>query len=106
MPDPDVVPAWYDEALGSYRDDSPVMDDALPRARGVNDVLGAQIVVRDGLVVGGWRRAVGRDRVTVTVTLLIPLTPAELDALEVAAAEFGRFVGLPVDLRVGTAGES
>jgi hypothetical protein len=109
-PDPDLIPEPhvlllpnYDEALASFSDYSPMMDDALPRAHGVNDVLGVHIVVRDGFVVGGWRRALGRDRVTVTVTLLIPLTPAELDALETAAAAFGRFVGLPVDLRIGAA---
>jgi hypothetical protein len=109
-PEPGLVPEPhvlllpnYDEALGSYRDYSPVMDDALPRAHGVNDVLGAHIVVRDGFVVGGWRRALARDRVTVTVTLLIALTADELDALDVAAADFGRFLGLPVDLRVAVA---
>jgi hypothetical protein len=101
IPDPHVLLLPnYDEALGSYRDYSPVMDDELPRARGVADVLGAHIVVRDGFVVGGWRRALARDRATVTVTLLIGLTTDELDALDVAAAAFGRFLGVPVDLRV------
>jgi hypothetical protein len=38
--------------------------------------------------------------VTVTVTLLLPLTPAEQAALDEAAQAFGRFLGLPVDLRV------
>jgi hypothetical protein len=93
----------YDEALASFVDYSPMMDDALPRARNVSDVLGAHIVIRDGFVVGGWRRALGRDRVTVTVTLLIPLTEEELDALDGAAEGFGRFVGLPVDLQISTA---
>ncbi|MBA2381000.1 MAG: hypothetical protein H0V73_02725 [Chloroflexi bacterium] len=93
----------YDEALGSYRDYSPVMDDALPRAHGVNDVLGAHIVVRmaSSSAAGGERSCA--TPVIVTVTLLIPLTPAELDALEVAAAAFARFLGLPVELRVGVA---
>jgi hypothetical protein len=90
----------YDEYLGSYRDDSPIFDESLPRARTVADVLGTNIVVRGGLAVGGWRRALARDRVTLTVTLLVPLAPAEIDALEVAGAAFGRFVGLAVDLRV------
>jgi hypothetical protein len=109
-PEPGLIPEPhvlllpnYDEALGSYRDYGPVMDDALPRARNVADVLGAHIVVRDGFVVGGWRRAIARDRATVTVTLLIRLTTQELDALEVAAAAFGRFLGLPVDFRVESA---
>jgi hypothetical protein len=90
----------YDEALGSYVDEGPVMDETLPRARNVGDVLGAHIVVRDGLVVGGWRRALTARQVTLTATLLIPLTTDELDALEAAAAAFERFVGLPIDLRV------
>lgn len=93
----------YDEALASYRDYSVAMDDALPRARTAADVLGGHIVVRDGFVVGGWRRALTARQVTVTVTLLVPLTPDELDALDTAAAAFGRFVGLPVDLKVGAA---
>lgn len=106
-PEPGLVPDGhilllpnYDEALGSYRDYGPVMDEALPRARNVADVLGAHLVVRDGLVVGGWRRALARDRVTVTVTLLIPLTPAELDVLAAEADRFGRFLGLPAELEV------
>ena len=50
----------YDEYLGSYVDYSPIFDPALPKARNVADVLGAHIVVRDGFVVGGWRRALAR----------------------------------------------
>jgi Winged helix DNA-binding domain len=106
-PEPGLVPEPhvlllpnYDEALGSYRDYSPMMDDALPRARNVADVLGAHIVVRDGFVVGGWRRTITAKQVTVTVRLLIPLSAAELDALATAAAGFGRFLGLPIELEV------
>ena len=109
-PEPGLVPEPsvmllpnYDEYLGSFVDYSPIFDEALPKARNVSDVLGTHIVVRDGLVVGGWRRALARDRVTVTVTLLIPLTPAEFDALDTAAAAFGRFVGLPAELQVASA---
>ena len=93
----------YDEALASFADYSPMMDDALPRARGVNDVLGVHIVVRDGFVVGGWRRRLDRDRVTVAVTLLIPLGTAELEELVAAADAYGRFVGRAVDLHVSPA---
>ena len=90
----------YDEALGSYVDYSPMLDDDLPRARNVGDVLGTHLVVRDGLVVGGWRRALGRDRVTLTATLLRPFATSELDSLATAADRFGAFVGLPVVLEV------
>jgi hypothetical protein len=104
VPEPSVLLLPnYDEYLGSFVDYSPIFDDALPKPRNVSDVLGAHIVVRDGLVVGGWRRSLGREAVTVTVTLLIPLNGAELAGLEAAAAAFGRFVGLPVDLQVTVA---
>jgi Winged helix DNA-binding domain len=93
----------YDEYLGSYADYEPIFDPSLPRARTIADVLGVHIVLRDGLVVGGWRRATGGDTATVTVTLLLSLTHDELGALEQAAAVFGRFLGLPVDLRVAVA---
>jgi hypothetical protein len=90
----------YDEYLGSYSDYTPIFDASLPRPRNVGDVLGSHLVIRDGLVVGGWRRALARDRVIVTATLLMPLDAADLEALGAAAAEFGTFVGLPVELRV------
>ena len=93
----------YDEAVASFVDYGPMMDDALPRARNAGDVLGVHVVVRDGLVVGGWRRTLGAQQVTVTVTLLLPLTASELDALAAEADRFGRFLGLPasVEMRAG-----
>jgi len=90
----------YDEYLGSYVDYSPIFDPALPKARNVADVLGAHIVVRDGFVVGGWRRALGPKAVTVSVTLLLPLDAREREALAAEAEAHGRFFGVPVDLRV------
>jgi hypothetical protein len=106
-PDPGFVPEPhvlllpnYDEAIASYRDYGPVLDAALPAPNWVNDSVGAHIVVRDGLVVGGWRRSLERNRAMVNVTLGIAFTPDELDALGAAAERFGRFVGLPTELRV------
>lgn len=90
----------YDEYLGSYVDYSPVFDASLPRARNVADVLGAHIVIRDGLVVGGWRRALTEKRATVTATLLLPLSRAEHAALEAEVEAFGAFLELPADLRL------
>ena len=90
----------YDEFLGSYADYAPILDPALPKARNVGDVLGAHIVVRDGFVVGGWRRALATKRARVTVTLLAELSPDERVALEAEADAYGRFLGRPVDLVV------
>jgi len=89
----------YDEYLGSYADYSPIIDDAMPRARNVADVLGAHIVIRDGMVVGGWRRALTDRSATVTVQLLASLTPAELDALNAEVERYRSFLGVPVELR-------
>jgi hypothetical protein len=101
VPEPHVLLlSNYDEYLGSYTDYSPVFDASLPKARNVGDVLGAHLVVRDGLVVGGWRRALARDRVTVTVTLVARLSRAEMGALEAEAAAVGRFFGGPAEMRI------
>jgi Winged helix DNA-binding domain len=93
----------YDEYLGSYADYSPIFDPSLPKARNVADVLGAHIVVRDGLVVGGWRRAIGPKQLTITVTLLAKLSSDECDALASEADALGRFFGLATDLRIDRA---
>lgn len=90
----------YDEYLGSYADYGPIFDADLPRARTVADVLGAHIVIRDGMVVGGWRRGLAAARATVSVTLLARLSRPERAALADAGERFGQFLGVPVDLRV------
>jgi hypothetical protein len=106
-PTPGLVPepfvrllSNYDEYLGSYADYSPIVDPSMPRARTVADILGAHIVIRDGFVVGGWRRALATDRATVTVTLLVPLSARERRALEAEVAAYGAFLGRPVELRL------
>jgi hypothetical protein len=104
LPDPHVLLlSNYDEYLGSYTDYSPIFDASLPKERTIADVLGVHIVVRDGLVVGGWRRSIGRDRATANVTLLMPFTQAERIALETAAEGWARFLGLASELRVTAA---
>ena len=90
----------YDEYLGSYTDYSPIFDESLPKARSVSDVLGVHIVIRDGFVVGGWRRALRDGSATVTITLLLPLTPAERAALDDEVAAYERFLGVPVEVRI------
>ena len=39
---------------------------------------------------------------TSLATLLLPMSPADLGALEAASDEYGRFVGLPADLVIKT----
>lgn len=86
----------YDEYLGSYADYEPIFDPALPRARTIADVLGVHIVVRDGLVVGGWKRRIEAARAVIDMTLLLPLTRRDEPGLDRAVDAYGRFIGLPV----------
>jgi hypothetical protein len=56
------------------------------------------VVVRAGLVVGGWRRSVDGGAASVSADLLVELDGAERAGLEAAAAAFGAFLGRPVTL--------
>ena len=62
------------------------------------DALIAHVVVADGQLVGGWRRAVGADTVVVRMQLLARLTSAERRAFDAAVARYGEFLGVPVEV--------
>lgn len=57
------------------------------------------VVVVDGQVVGGWKRALSKTRVVVELSLVAGLRAAERNAVVAAAQAFGRFLELPVELR-------
>lgn len=86
----------YDEFVGAYRDKAPSV---YPGAMGVLDGWGTgrtpHLIVRDGLIVGGWRRSVREGRVELRLDLHVPLSLEERDALKSAAGAYGRHVGLP-----------
>lgn len=88
----------YDEHVVAYKDHGPTLDPAL-RALPHGDALDLHLVVRDGLVVGGWRRTVAARQATVETELLVDLTGPERDALGAAAEAFGRALGVPVVVR-------
>jgi hypothetical protein len=89
----------YDEYLGSYADYEPIFDPSLPRARTIADVLGVHIVLRDGLVVGGWKRKAEGTRAVIDMTILLPLSKRDERALEQAVEDYRRFLGVPVEVR-------
>jgi hypothetical protein len=88
----------YDEYLGSYADYEPIFDPSLPRARTIADVLGVHIVLRDGLVVGGWKRRIGSGGAVLDMTILLPLSARDERGLGRATDDYGRFLGLPVEV--------
>jgi len=53
----------------------------------------------NGQMVGGWRRTIVGRTVVVEPKPLVRLSEAERRAVEVAARKFGRFLGLPVQIR-------
>ena len=71
----------YDELLVSFRDRTDAMDPALPPAAQVAQVILAHIIVRDALVVGGWRRIDEGSSVRVEPDFLVPLDEREQEAL-------------------------
>ena len=88
----------YDEHVVAYRDHGPSLDPATTGAvrTRTDGPLAVHLVARNGLVVGGWRRTLGKGAAVVQVDLLIALRRRETTALRRAAEEYGEFLGVPV----------
>ena len=87
----------YDEYLISYEDYSPIFSGEVHQlAKPFGNALLAHIVVRNGLVVGGWKRAIRKNEVVIKVDLLVKLTEAEQAALQREAQRYSQFMGLPL----------
>ena len=103
-------PAWrspkafllpnYDEFFIGLKDRSAIgkrLDSAKLVTGG--DALIAYVVAVDGQLVGGWKRTLTRDSVSIELRLLTRLTQAEQRALAEAAQRHGEFLGVPAVLR-------
>ena len=88
----------YDELLIAFRDRSDAMDPALPQPARVAEAILAHVVVRDGLVVGGWKRRDGGASVAVAVDLLVDLAPEQRPRLRGEVDRFAAFLGRPVEV--------
>jgi hypothetical protein len=89
-----LLPA-YDEYTVAYADRTLLAGDVgNPSAMG----LLSPAVVVDGLVVGNWKRTLGKDGVQVAVKLFRPLTISENQGLAESVDAFGRFAGRPASL--------
>ena len=97
-PDVRLLPN-YDELLVAFRDRSDATDPGLPAPARVAAAILAHIVVRDGLVVGGWKRAgTGGPVMRIDIDLLVGLTEEEQAGLAGAVAHLARFLGRPVEV--------
>ncbi len=91
----------FDEYGVGYRDRSAIFDAAHAEnldSRG--NILFIHALVIGGQVAGIWKRTHKQDGVIVEVSPFAPLDNAIHDTLAGAAERYGRFVGLPVTLRI------
>ncbi|MET7834614.1 winged helix DNA-binding domain-containing protein [Micromonospora sediminicola] len=85
----------FDEYLLGFKDRSLMLDPA--HADAVvpgNNGMFQSTVVRDGRVVGTWKRTLGKSAVTVTVRQLVPFDVALRARVDAALAGYARFLGL------------
>jgi hypothetical protein len=89
----------YDEFFIGYRDRSAIGE----RLRSVKAVTGgnafiAHVIAIDGQLVGGWRRSVGKDAITLKLNVVTRLTPSETKRVRAEVRRYCSFVGRPVAL--------
>lgn len=91
----------YDEQLIAYRFRGNAVDAGVSARVGPGDgIFDGHLLLIDGLLVGGWRRELGKASVEVSVSLLRKLRPSEKDALRAAAERYAGFVGRELRLQV------
>jgi hypothetical protein len=95
-----LLPA-FDEYLVGYKDRSAALDPAHSQTiqPGGNGIF-SPVIVRDGEVVGVWRRAIQKNTLEITAKPFAKLGAAEAGAFAAAAERYGRFL----DLRVAVSG--
>jgi hypothetical protein len=88
----------YDELLIAFRDRRDAADPDLPDAARVAETILAHVIVRDGLVIGGWKRRDTPRSTAVELSPLVPLTAADRAALGAAVDRLRAFLGRPVEV--------
>ena len=89
----------FDEYTVSYKDRSTVFDPQWHKNAITSNGIFKPIIVRDGLVIGIWKRTVQKNKVVVEVEFFDSADALEQGVMEKAVAGFGRFLGLEVVLR-------
>lgn len=91
----------YDEYLVAYRDRVvvPHTQSQITKVQGWN-VTFQHAVVINGQVAGTWRIPRAGERISIDVTVVRSVSARERDAVVDAAGRYGRFRGMPVDVRV------
>jgi hypothetical protein len=90
----------YDEYVVAYVDRSAIFDPTHAHRLHMRGGVLNNVALINGLVVGGWTREVKKDGVTVTVSPLWSLQPAEIQALHQAVVRYGVASGVPAKFRL------
>lgn len=86
----------YDEYFIAYKDRSALSDPTVMKRRAKQGTLDRGVVFLNGKIVGGWRRALGKDSVIVATRLMASLNQAETKALRAEVERYARFLVLPL----------
>lgn len=91
----------YDEYLIAYKDRNAVTDrSVLPSSPGARvEIFANHLVLRNGRLIGGWRRLLEKKVVVVETRLLVRLSASEREALARAAERLAAFLEQPVVMR-------
>jgi hypothetical protein len=86
----------YDELLVAFADRSDAMDARLPAPARVAAEILAHVLVRDGLVIGRWRRREAGAGVGLELEPLVPLRPEERARVRAQIDRLRTFLGRPL----------
>ena len=92
----DILPG-FDEYLLGYTDRSASLDPV--HAQKVvpgNNGMFMPTIVKDGRVVGIWKRVLKKNKAIITTSPFDPFTKAETRSIEAAVSHYGQFLGIPV----------
>jgi hypothetical protein len=100
---PILVLPGFDEFLLGYKDRSLMLAEEHKQAiiPGGNGVF-QSTVVRDGRVVGTWKRTTGKKQTVVNVQALEKLSAREGSQVERAFEAYANYLGTPVEVRILT----
>jgi hypothetical protein len=86
----------FDEYISGYKDYSVYGDGSIgEKLRELGNALHFLIVI-DGLIVGTWRRELGKQTVEIQTNLFRELSIPESQAVRDAGQRYGKFLGIPV----------
>ena len=86
----------YDEYFIGFKDRSAIGEVAQMAGIPANDPsFLAHVIILDGQVVGGWKRNIMKDKLSLEHTPIVELTKPQKAALDRAASQYAEFLGLP-----------